>query len=199
MDKNTGKSTGKKITSTVDSHADSHADAAKNPAAYKVGDKVIVKSFSFNDPTSYITNIQKASLQVKFTERLAVSRINTHVTSQLIEQIRKHKLKFVVFSADWCKDCWQVIPVLSKIYQFAKFPIRVLGGIKVNINTPPQWHSPPSPPEINFLEVEKIPAIIILDQKSIEIARIYEQPPPGKTLEQHLLKTIKEAIPEENP
>ncbi|MHA1791104.1 MAG: TlpA family protein disulfide reductase [Promethearchaeota archaeon] len=161
---------------------------------YTPGNRVIIRSFYFSDPIKYIEHIENQKNQAKFIEKLSMSRIDPEVTKKLEHVIKKNKLQLVVFSASWCKDCQQVIPVLAKIYQETQIPIKQLGNVKVNLKKPPQWHVPPSPPEINELDVKKIPAILILDQGNIEIARIYEQPPEGKSLEQHLLDTITNAL-----
>ena len=161
-------------------------------------DRVLIKSFSFPDPITYIEHINDASLQAKFTEKLAVSRISAEDAQKLGKFLYDNKLKFVVFSASWCKDCQTVIPLLAKINQIAKMPMQLLGDVKVNLQKPPQWHSPPSPPEINELDVKKIPAILVLNKNSKEIVRMYEQPPEGKSLEKYLVTIIQEALEDEN-
>ncbi len=159
-------------------------------------DKVIIKSFSFPNPLAYIENIDDASLQAKFTSSLANSHVNMTAVQNLGKIIQENQLKLVVFSAAWCKDCQAVLPVLAKIYQILEgsIPMRVLGGAKVNLQKPPQWRSPPSPPEMNALGIEKIPAILVLDRNFTELVRFYERPPEGKTLEQFLHVLIQKAL-----
>ena len=72
--------------------------------------------------------------------------------------------------------------------------MKVLGGAKLKIKEPREWHMPPSPPEMNTYNIEKIPAILILDHDLHEIAHFYERPPPGKTLEAFLLSMIESAL-----
>nr|MDO8119450.1 thioredoxin family protein [Candidatus Sigynarchaeota archaeon] len=158
--------------------------------------KVIIKSFSFPSPLAYIEHIEDASLQAKFTSNLANSHVNVAAVQNLGKIIKENRLKLVVFSAAWCKDCQVVLPTLAKIYQIldGSVPIRVLGGAKVNFQKPPQWHVPSSPPEMNELGIEKIPAILVMDKNSTEILRFYEQPPEGKTLEQILSILIQKAL-----
>ncbi|MFX0098203.1 MAG: TlpA family protein disulfide reductase [Candidatus Hodarchaeota archaeon] len=158
------------------------------------GKKIIVKSWSYDDPISYITNIDIAQYQVKFSEKLSTSRIRPDIASKLGQVVLENKLKFLVFSADWCKDSQEVLPLLAKIYQVTKIPMKILGGIKKNLNPPPSWKVPPSPPEVLEYNVEKLPCILVLDKGSCEIARVYEQPPPGKSLEKHLLEVIEEYL-----
>jgi len=155
------------------------------------GEKVLIKSFSYPDPVSYIEHIDQPGHQVKFTEKLTVSRINPETAQRLGKVIHDNNLKFVIFSGSWCKDCQEMLPVLAKIHQVTKIPMRILGGAKFSIEKPPTWHSPPSPPEMNDLGIEHIPAILILDKGNHEIARFYERPPMGKSLEQHLLDIIE--------
>ncbi|MBD3188557.1 hypothetical protein GF325_17130 [Candidatus Bathyarchaeota archaeon] len=166
-------------------------ETMKSNTDHDLGKKrVIIRSPWHDNPIDYITNIEVPKFQSKFTERLAISSINTEVTRKLARLFFQHDLKLVVFSAAWCKDCQIVIPVLAKLYQMTKIPMKILGDVKVNQSGMPQWHVPPSPPEINELAVVKVPAIIILDDNNNELARIYEQPPEGYTLEQHMFKLL---------
>jgi thiol-disulfide isomerase/thioredoxin len=160
-------------------------------------EKILVKSFSWTDPIAYIEHIDEPSQQVKFTEKLTVTRVKPEVAQKLGKLVRDYKLRFIVFSASWCKDCQEVLPALAKINQIANIPMKILGGAKINQLVQAngnKWHIPPSPPEMNTYNIEKVPAILILDGYLHEIARMYERPPPGKTLEAYLLGLIETAL-----
>lgn len=172
------------------SNGDRDAGTVDGPAT---GRKVIIRSFAFSDLIAYIEHVEPPLLQSKFTEKLAVSHVNPVDAQRLGRLVHENGLHLVVFSAAWCKDCQEVIPTLAKVNQIAAMPVKVLGGAKVNLQQPPQWHSPPTPPEFNELDIKKIPAILVIGKERRELARFYERPPPGKTLELHLLETVTNA------
>ncbi|HME52646.1 MAG TPA: thioredoxin family protein [Candidatus Lokiarchaeia archaeon] len=151
--------------------------------------KIIIKSFSYEDPVAYIEHIDTPSHQVKFTEKLSVSHINSEIVQRLGKMVRDRGLHFVVFSGSWCKDCQEIIPILAKINQVTRIPMKIVAGAKLNLMNSPKW-GPPSPPEMNEFNIEKIPAILILDTGNHELARFYERPPPGKSLEHVLLDLV---------
>jgi thiol-disulfide isomerase/thioredoxin len=157
--------------------------------------RVIIKSFAYDDPVSYIEHIDTPSHQVKFTEKLTMSRINPEAAQKLGKAIRERELKLVIFSGSWCKDCQETIPILAKICQVTKIPMKILGGAKFSQQKPPTWHVPPSPPEMNDLNIERIPAILFIDKNGIEVLRYYERPPVGKSLEQYLLDQVVSKLP----
>jgi hypothetical protein len=152
--------------------------------------RVIIKSFAYDDPVAYIEHIETPAYQVKFTEKLTMSRINPETAQKLGKAIRDRGLKLVIFSGAWCKDCQEIIPILAKICQVTKIPMKLLGGAKFSQQKPPTWHVPPSPPEMNELGIERIPAILFIDKAGMEVLRHYERPPVGKSLEQHLLDIV---------
>ncbi|MEX2681972.1 MAG: TlpA family protein disulfide reductase [Candidatus Sigynarchaeota archaeon] len=159
-----------------------------------MSNRVIIKSFAYEDPISYIEHIDTPSHQVKFTEKLATSRVIPEIAQKLGKAIRDRKLKLVVFSGSWCKDCQEVIPALAKICQVTSIPMKILGGAKFSQQKPPTWHVPPSPPEMNELNIERIPAILFIDKNGVEVLRFYERPPAGKSLEHHLLDLVESKV-----
>jgi thiol-disulfide isomerase/thioredoxin len=156
--------------------------------------RVIIKSFAYDDPVSYIEHIDTPAYQAKFTEKLTMSRINPATVQKLGKAIRDRKLKLVIFSGAWCKDCQETIPILAKICQVTKIPMKILAGAKFSQQKPPTWHVPPSPPEMNELGIEHIPAILFIDNAGMEVLRYYERPPVGKSLEHHLLELVESKI-----
>lgn len=165
----------------------------KQDAENAGGKKIIIKSFAYDDPVTYIENIDTPGHQVKFTEKLSVSHINSEIVQKLGKIVNDNGLRFIVFSGSWCKDCQEIIPILAKIDQVTRIPMKIIGGAKLNLAKQPKWGAP-SPPEMNDLNIEKIPAILILDPGNHEIARFYERPPPGKSLEHVLLEMVSKIV-----
>lgn len=101
----------------------------------------------------------------------------------------------VVFSAAWCKDCATNMPVLAIINETTGLEIRVFGGLKRDpLSQKHRWRVPPSPPEVEAFNVEKIPLMIIADREGREIGRIVEKPAQQPTLEQEIYEIIKTEI-----
>lgn len=155
--------------------------------------KIIIKSFAYDDPISYIEHIDTPSHQVKFTEKLSVSHINSEIVQRLGKMVHDKGLRFIVFSGAWCRDCQEILPILAKINQVTRISMKIIGGAKLNLAKQPKWASP-SPPEMNELNIEKIPAILIINQGNHEVARFYERPPPGKSLERVLLDLVSKIV-----
>jgi thiol-disulfide isomerase/thioredoxin len=132
------------------------------------------------------------SLERPFKE-MFLSRKNTYKLNQeAIAKIKKFADKYfiVAFSAEWCKDCTANIPVLALISEKTGLEIRVFGGLmKDPLSHERKWRIPPSPPEVEIFNVDKIPLIILFDKKGKEIGRIIENP-SEPTLEGELLKII---------
>lgn len=94
----------------------------------------------------------------------------------------------VAISADWCKDCVANIPVLDLIHEATGLPVYILGGVKTDpLNPDKQWAVPPSPPEVDTLEIKAIPTILIYSKNVREIGRIVENPSIKSSLEEELL------------
>jgi thiol-disulfide isomerase/thioredoxin len=124
-----------------------------------------------------------------FRERFLIRKQTYQLKEYVVEELRKLATNFmiVVFSASWCKDCAEQIPILALIASFTNLEVRVFGGIKRDpLSHLSKWRIPPSPPEINTLGVEKLPTVIVFDAKGIEIGRIEEHPKMGFTLEEAL-------------
>ncbi|MHA1848447.1 MAG: TlpA family protein disulfide reductase [Promethearchaeota archaeon] len=157
--------------------------------------RVMIKSAGYKNPRDYINEIKDPKTRGMFLKNLNAQKVNRSKVKELVKLIQDNKLQLLVFSASWCKDCQKVVPALCRIHEIAgNIPMVILGNIKVNLNKFPQWHSPPSPPEVNYLRIKKVPAILILNQDLIEITRIYEQPPSKKSLEQHLIDLISSTL-----
>jgi thiol-disulfide isomerase/thioredoxin len=137
----------------------------------------------------YIDTLEQ-SLKEKFLNRKQAYKL----LPQAVDQLKNFAKKYVaiVFSATWCKDCAEYIPVLSLISEATGLEVRVFGGLmKDPLSQVCKWRIPPSPPEVITFEVDKIPLIIIADLYGKEIGRIIESPKRWPTLEQELYEIIK--------
>jgi thiol-disulfide isomerase/thioredoxin len=134
------------------------------------------------------------SLEQQFKEKFLNRKQEYKLQPEAVDQLRNLAEKYViiVFSATWCKDCAEIIPVLSLLSEAAGLEVRVFGGLmKDPLSQVCKWRIPPSPPEVITFEVDKIPLIIILDLHGREIGRIVESPKRWPTLEQELCEMIK--------
>lgn len=98
----------------------------------------------------------------------------------------------VVFSASWCKDCKEALPVLLHLEEKLNLEVRVFGTIKTSPLRPDQkWAVPPSPPEMNEWKITHIPWIEFFDSRGKRIGTIIEKPHVKETLEAEVLYTLK--------
>ena len=114
--------------------------------------------------------------------------------SDTLEAIKKHASDFIVVAigADWCKDCVANIPVLDLIHEATGIRVYILGGVKSDpLNPNRQWAVPPSPPEVDTLDIKAIPTILLYTLDGTEISRIIENPQILPTLEEELLYLIE--------
>jgi len=99
----------------------------------------------------------------------------------------------VVFSAAWCKDCKNALPVLRHLEEKIGLEVRVFGSIKTAPLDPDhRWKIPPSPPEMEEWDVTHIPWIVLFDRKGNEIATIIEKPTIKDTLEEEILNHLEQ-------
>ena len=102
----------------------------------------------------------------------------------------------VAIGADWCKDCVSNLPVLDLIHEATGLPVYVLGGVKTDpLNPNRQWAVPPSPPEVDILNIKAIPTILLYTPAGQEIGRIIENPSLKPTLEEELLCILETQLP----
>ncbi len=115
---------------------------------------------------------------------------------EAVEALRIYVGDFVVvaFSASWCKDCAEQIPVLALISEATGLEVRIFGGVKGDpLSHISKWRIPPSPPEIATLHVDKLPAIIVFKTDGDEVDRIEERPKKMPTLEQELCEIVEKS------
>jgi thiol-disulfide isomerase/thioredoxin len=137
----------------------------------------------------YIDSLEQP-LREKYLNRERAYKLHP----EAVDQLRRCAEEYVaiVFSATWCKDCAEIIPVLSLISKATGLEVRVFGGLmKDPLSHVCKWRIPPSPPQVITFEVDKIPLIIVVDPYGKEIGRIIESPKKRPTLEQELHEIIK--------
>ncbi len=113
---------------------------------------------------------------------------------EILESIKKNADQFIIaaIGAEWCKDCVTNIPILDLIHEVTGIRIYILGGVKTDpLNPDRQWAVPPSPPEVDTLNIKAIPTILLYTMDGIEVARIIENPQILPTLEEELLYLIE--------
>ncbi|NHJ13488.1 MAG: hypothetical protein EAX95_07410 [Candidatus Thorarchaeota archaeon] len=99
---------------------------------------------------------------------------------------------FVVFSAAWCKDCKEALPVFMLLEEKIGLKVCIFGQIKTAPLDPNhKWAVPPSPPEINEWGATAIPWIEIFDSKGERIGTIIEKPRVKTTMEAEILHVLK--------
>jgi thiol-disulfide isomerase/thioredoxin len=134
------------------------------------------------------------SLEEPFKEKFLTRKQTYAPNPEAIKQLKAFAGKYVIiaFSATWCKDCALNVPVLALTSETAGMEVRVFGGLKKDpLDQVHKWRIPPSPQEVETLNVEKIPLIIIADAEGNEIGRIVEKPSHQPTLEQEIIEIIK--------
>ena len=110
-----------------------------------------------------------------------------------MEELQKFAGSFIIvaFSASWCKDCAEQIPVLGLIAEATGIEVRIFGGIKKDpLSHTSKWRIPPSP-EVTTFRVNTLPTIIVLDVDGEEVGRIEERPKTMPTLEQEICEIVK--------
>jgi hypothetical protein len=133
------------------------------------------------------------SLEEPFREKFLNRRQTYQPDQEAMIRLRKSAGKYViiVFSAGWCKDCAVNIPVLALVNEASGLEVRVFGGLKKDpLGQGRKWRIPPSPPEAETFNVDKLPLIIIADREGTEIGTIVEKPAQQHTLEQELCEII---------
>lgn len=134
------------------------------------------------------------ALEQPFKERYLARKQTYELRLETIDQLRKlaDRYAVIVFSATWCKDCAENIPVLALIAESTGLEVRVFGGLmKDPLSHTCRWRIPPSPPEVVTFNIDRIPLMIIVDVNGQEIGRIVESPKRWPTLEQELYEIIK--------
>jgi len=130
-----------------------------------------------------------SAVNSSFREKFLARKQSYQLTEKAVNELKRvaDKYTVVVFSAEWCKDCANHIPVLELVSKATGLEVRVFGHIRKDpLSTKEKWRIPPSPPEVKTFGVEKLPWIIILDKKGREVGKIIENPVHTSSIEEEL-------------
>jgi hypothetical protein len=134
------------------------------------------------------------SLGRPFREKFLAARRAYVPRDEAIACLRGFAKKFVIvaFSAGWCKDCCVNISALAIISKATGLEVRVFGGLKKDpLSRTRKWRVPPSPPEVETFDVQKIPTILVVNAEGEEMGRLVENPKCAPSLEEELCAIIK--------
>jgi len=138
----------------------------------------------------YLTSSEEKA--PRFAERKSTYKLN----KDIVEKIKAYagSTVVVVFSAEWCPDCFRNVPVLGLVSEQTGLEVRVFGHLMRNAKNPNEkWAIPPSPPEVRVFNVIKIPLITLLNQDGEKLGELVENPPKGVTLEEAVLDILLKA------
>ncbi len=139
---------------------------------------------------SQYMNGLKEPFRDKFLTAKQEYPLKNETLKTLKEYARNHFL--VIFSAEWCKDCWTATAALVLINEATGMPVRVFSGLKKDVlGYAFKWRIPPSPPEVNSFGIDKIPAIFVFNNSGDQVGRIIEKPRRAPTIEEELLEIIR--------
>jgi len=134
------------------------------------------------------------SLEQIFRDRFLTRKQTYQLQRVALEELQKSAGSFIIiaFSASWCKDCAEQIPVLGLIAEATGLEVRIFGGIKKDpLSHTNKWRIPPSPPEVTTFRVDTLPTIIVFDVDGKKVGRIEERPKTMPTLEQEICEIVK--------
>lgn len=138
--------------------------------------------------SQYIASINEPFREI-FLERMKIYKLDLEAVSRLKNCV--NNIVVVAFSAEWCRDCATNIPVLASLSEATGLEVRIFGGLKRDpLNPKRKWSIPPSPIEVEKFQVDKIPLILVFNEKGKELGRIIESPKRGLTLEGEILQII---------
>ena len=132
----------------------------------------------------------------KKTPRFAEQKSTYKLNKETVEKIKAYadSAVVVVFSAEWCPDCYRNVPVLGLISEETGLEVRVFGHLMRNVKDPDEaWAIPPSPLEVKTFNVVKIPLITVINQDGEKLGEIVENPPKDFTLEEAILDILIKA------
>ncbi len=136
------------------------------------------------------------TLKGPFREKFLTARQEYPLKNETLKTLEQYACShfLVIFSAEWCKDCWTAIAALSLINEATRIRVRIFSGLKKDVlGYAFKWRIPPSPPEVNSFGVDKIPAIFAFDSVGVQLGRIVEKPRRMPSIEEELVEIIKDS------
>jgi len=130
----------------------------------------------------------------KALEPFAKRRAEYKLEEAAAKKLKKSagKALVVVFSAEWCPDCYRNVPVLDMINEATGLEVLVFGHLMRDAKSNTRkWAVPPSPEEVEAFNVQKIPYMVVLNAEGEKLGEIVENPPAGKTLERTLADILQ--------
>jgi len=116
--------------------------------------------------------------------------LDPQVVDELKEELKD--LCVVIFSAAWCNDCKNAMPVMLRIEEKLGLEVMVFSGIKTApLDPDKKWAVPPSPPETNEWKVGAIPWFVFFTNEGEKVAILIEKPKVKETLEAEILHILK--------
>ncbi len=116
--------------------------------------------------------------------------LDKQVVDELKDEIKD--LTVVIFSAAWCKDCKNAMPVMLRLVEELGLEVLVFSGIKTAPLDPDvKWAVPPSPPETNEWKVTAIPYFFFFNKEGEKVAVLIEKPTVKETLEAEILHVLR--------
>ncbi len=113
---------------------------------------------------------------------------------QVVEELKDelNDLSVVIFSAAWCGDCKNAMPVMLHLEEKLGLDVMVFGTIKTAPLDPNvKWAVPPSPPETNEWGVTAIPYFFFFNKEGEKVAVLIEKPTVKDTLEAEILHVLR--------
>ncbi|MCW4048571.1 MAG: thioredoxin family protein [Candidatus Bathyarchaeota archaeon] len=143
------------------------------------------------DSEPILEYIENAKMKTsKFTERFNSYKLSEEIVTKL--KCHADNAKIFVFSAEWCPDCYNNVPVLAHIQKETGLEVRVFGHLMRDAkNNARRWRIPPSPAQVEEFDVVKIPSIYILTKDGEKLGEIIENAPEGKNLEEAVLDVLE--------
>ena len=133
-------------------------------------------------------------LDPRFRETFSINRQTYQPKLETMKQLKEVADRYVIvaFSAGWCKDCSVIISILALISEATGLKVRIFGGLKKDpLSHSRKWRIPPSPPEVETFNVDRIPLVVVINKEGKEIGRVIEKPTRLPTLEEELLEIAK--------
>ena len=166
--------------------------------AIEVNQMPTLNDVTRNAPTvnQYINNMP-AGYRGGFVRQRDSYELDKDIIKKLRIYANDHEI--VALFANWCGDSRRAIPVLAHLEDKIGLKVRALGGMtkpsweEKRRNPGMNWAIPPSPKEIETLDVTSSPTIIIFNNSGEEVGRIKTKPKIEKTVEAEILRIIEDS------